>query len=121
MDILSIITFIISIIFSVIWWILSFFFLPLFILLVIALLVIRFAYRFDYLKPFIDRQFKKLGQYGLNSAKGIAYALTVLPLHVLFRFLWLSVWHAFISLLWKPKWSPWERARKIPRKTHKET
>ena len=116
MDILSIILYLFWLIFSVVWWFLSFLFLPLFILLIILIIVLRFAYRSPYFKPYLDKKFKQIGAYGLDKFKAILYTITVVPFHVLLRFILLSVWHAIISLLWKPKWSPWERARKISKK-----
>jgi hypothetical protein len=37
-------------------------------------------------------------------------ALSAMPFRVLFWFLVYAVWHSFVSLLWRPRWGPWQRA-----------
>ena len=38
------------------------------------------------------------------------FALGVLPFRVLAWFVVYAIWHAIVSLFWRPGWKPWERA-----------
>jgi hypothetical protein len=103
-------------IFSVFWWFLSFLLMPLFILAVLAAIALRYAYRTPVTKPWVERLFARLQEKGFGGAKKLLYLITVEPFRVIFRFVGLSILYAWVNLWWKPKWSPWTRARERPEK-----
>ena len=113
---ISIILFIFGILWSIVWWFLSFLFFPIVVLAIILAVILRYAYKSPYFRPYLDRKFRQLGERGLGSVKKLLHAITVMPLHVLLRFLGFSILHAIISLLWKPKWTPWQKAVSIPKR-----
>ncbi len=105
---------ILGVLWSIIWWFLSFLLMPFLMLLLIAAIALRYAYRSPYFKPFIDRQFTRLGNKGLDWLRNLLYMISVQPVRVLLRFMWFSTLYAFINLLWRPRWSPWQRAKERP-------
>lgn len=55
------------------------------------------------------RALKYGGGLGERMARG-ALAASVLPFRVSLWFVIYTIWHALVGLLWRPKWTPWERA-----------
>ncbi len=101
---------------SIVLWFLSFLLMPLLILAVIAAFALRYAYRTPMTRPFVERMFASLQAKGFEGAKRLLYLISVEPFRVIFRFIGLSLLYAFVNLWWKPKWSPWTRARENPKK-----
>ncbi len=87
---------------------------PLLILAVIAAFALRYAYRTPMTRPYVERMFTRLQEKGFGSAKKLLYLITVEPFRVIFRFIGLSLYYSWVNLWWKPKWSPWERAKERP-------
>ena len=100
---------------SIVLWFLSFLLMPLLILAVIAAFALRYAYRTPMTKPYVERMFASLQAKGFGSAKKLLYLITVEPFRVIFRFIGLSILYSWVNLWWKPKWSPWERAKENPK------
>ncbi len=88
---------------------------PLLILAVIAAFVLRYAYRTPMTRPYVERLFTRLQEKGFGGAKRLLYLISVEPFRVIFRFVGFSVLYAWVNLWWKPKWSPWTRARENPK------
>ncbi len=88
---------------------------PLLILLVLAAFALRYAYRTPMTKPYVERLFTRLQEKGFGGAKRLLYLVSVEPFRVIFRFVGLSILYAWVNLWWKPKWSPWTRARENPK------
>ncbi|MCP4934029.1 MAG: hypothetical protein GY927_07435 [bacterium] len=112
---------ILGLLFSIILWFLSFLLMPLLILLVLAAFALRYAYSTPMTKPYVERLFARLQEKGFGGAKRLLYLISVEPFRVIFRFIGLSILHAWVNLWWKPKWSPWTRARENPEKREKKT
>jgi hypothetical protein len=113
--ILSIVLTILGWVFAILWWFLSFLFMPLLILAVLAAFALRIAWRTPMTKPFVERMFARLQEKGYGGVKRLLYLLTVEPFRVIFRFIGFSMLYAWVNLWWKPKWSPWTRARENPK------
>ncbi len=101
---------------SIILWFLSFLLMPLLILLVLVAFALRYAYRTPMTKPYVERLFTRLQEKGFGGARRLLYLVSVEPFRVIFRFIGLSILYAWVNLWWKPKWSPWTRARENPKK-----
>lgn len=112
---LSVILTIVGWLLSIVLWFLSFLLMPFLILAVIAAVALRYAWRTPALKPYVEGLFNKLGDWGFKKSKELLYLFTVEPFRVIFRFLWFSLLYALVNLMWKPKWTPWTRARQRPK------
>lgn len=99
---------------SIVLWFLSFLLMPLLILGVIAAVALRYAWRTPATRPYVERLFARLQEKGFGGAKRLLYLISVEPFRVIFRFFALSILYAWVNLWWRPKWSPWERARERP-------
>jgi hypothetical protein len=84
---------------------------PLLILAVLAAFALRYAYRTPLTRPYVERMFSRLQDKGFGGAKRLLYLITVEPFRVIFRFIGFSILYSWVNLWWKPKWSPWSRAR----------
>jgi hypothetical protein len=114
--ILSIILTVLGWILSIVLWFLSFLFMPLLILAVMAGFALRYAWRTPALKPYVEAVFQKLGDWGFKKSKEMLLLFTVEPFRVISRFIWFSLTYSLVNLLWKPKWTPWTRARQRPKR-----
>jgi len=91
-------------------WILLWLILP---LLVIAFVTLRVAERVlgqEKVRAWVR---VRTGKYGAKASKRVQrwiFALGVVPIRVLFWFMLYAIWHSIVSLLWRPRWSPWQRA-----------
>ena len=101
-------------IFSLILWFLSFLLMPLLIAGVIAAIALRYAWRWPPTRPLVEKMITSLGRSGHKRAKKLLYLITVEPFRVIFRFIGFAMLYSWVNLWWRPKWSPWERAREHP-------
>lgn len=102
---------------SIVWWvivqilwIILWLLLPLAIVAFIALRVAERVLGQEKVRGWVKARTQK---YGASASKRIQrwiFALGVLPIRVLFWFPLYALWHSVVSLLWRPKWSPWQRA-----------
>lgn len=91
-------------------WILLWLVLP---LLVVAFIALRIAERVlgqDKVRAWIRVRTQKYGSAASKRVQRWIFALGVVPVRVLFWFVLYAVWHSAVSLLWRPRWSPWQRA-----------
>ena len=116
---LSIVLTILGWVLGIVFWFLSFLLMPLLIIAVIAAVALRYAWRTPITKPYVESMIKRLGDNGHKRARRMLYMITVEPFRVTFRFIGFSILHAWVNLWWKPKWSPWTRARQRPLKNNK--
>ena len=93
---------------------------PLLILGILAAFALRVAWRTPMTKPLVERMFQRLQEKGYGGIKRLLYLLTVEPFRVIFRFIGLSMLYAWVNLWWKPKWTPWTRARENPKNNRKK-
>lgn len=102
---------------SVVWWVVvQFFWIALWLLLplaVVAFIALRVAERVlgqEKVRTWVKARTQKYGSAASKRIQRSVFALGVLPLRVLFWFPIYTIWHSIVSLLWRPKWSPWQRA-----------
>jgi len=102
---------------SILWWIFTqLIWIVLWLLLpvlIVAFIVLRVAERAlgqEKVRAWVKARTAKYGTAASVRAQRLVFALGVAPFRVLF---WLPIYaiqHALVSLLWRPKWSPWQRA-----------
>ena len=88
---------------------------------VVAFVVIRIADNLlgrEVVWLWLKRQSLKFGARTWRYTRRTAFALTALPVRILFYLLFFGLWHSIINLFWKPRWSPWERAWGKRRRKH---
>ncbi|HVX37621.1 MAG TPA: hypothetical protein VHC71_15530 [Hyphomicrobium sp.] len=93
-----------------IFWILLWLVLP---LVVVAFVALRIAERVlgqEKVRAWVRVRTQKYGSAASKRAQRWIFALGVVPVRVLFWFVLYAVWHSVVSLLWRPRWSPWRRA-----------
>jgi hypothetical protein len=91
-------------------WILLWLLLP---VLVVAFVALRVAERVlgqDKVRAWARARTAKYGSAASIRMRRLLFALGVAPVRVLFWFVIYAIWHSFVSLLWRPKWTPWQRA-----------
>src|SRR5262245_46821111 len=110
-------TYILWLAWSVIWWlIVQLFWLALWVLLpviVVAFVALRLAEHLlgqEVVRAWVKKHSLKYGADAWHRARRALFALGVVPLRVLGWFVLYSLWHTLISLWWRPRWSPWQRA-----------
>jgi hypothetical protein len=107
----------IGLIFSILFWIVRqlfwlvlWFVLP---ILVVAFVALRIAERVlgqEKVRAWVRARTQKYGSAASKRAQRWVFALGVAPVRVLFWFVLYAIWHSIISLLWRPRWTPWQRA-----------
>jgi len=107
----------IGLIFSILLWIVTqlfwlvlWFVLP---ILVIAFVALRIAERVlgqEKVRAWVRARTQKYGSAASKRAQRWVFALGVAPVRVLFWFVLYAIWHSVVSLMWRPRWSPWQRA-----------
>jgi hypothetical protein len=107
----------IGLIFSILLWIVTqlfwlvlWFVLP---ILVIAFVALRIAERVlgqEKVRAWVRARTQKYGSAASKRAQRWVFALGVAPVRVLFWFVLYTIWHSVVSLMWRPRWSPWQRA-----------
>ena len=114
-----------NIILWVLWqlvWIVLWLILP---LLIVAFVAVRVAERVvgqETVRRWVKARTAKYGTAASVKAQRWLFALGVAPVRVLFWFAIYALWHSVVSLMWRPDWSPWQRAwarRWRPEKTDK--
>lgn len=92
------------------FWIFLWLILPLLIAAFVALRLAESVLGKDRVRAWIKAKSLKYGGTVWVRARRLTFALGVLPIRVLAWFVVYAVWHSIISLIWRPKWSPWQRA-----------
>jgi hypothetical protein len=91
-------------------WIVLWLMLP---ILVVAFIALRVAERVlgqERVRAWVRARTAKYGTAASIRARRLLFALGVAPVRVLFWFVVYVIWHSIVSLLWRPKWTPWGRA-----------
>ena len=108
---------ILATILAVVWWIVSYlvwiavwFLLPFLVAAFIALRVAEKALGPEVVRAWVKARAMKFGTGSWERIRPWLFALGVLPFRVLAWFVVLAVWHAIVSLFWRPRWKPWPRA-----------
>jgi hypothetical protein len=108
---------ILSLFASIIWWVAwQLLWIVLWLLLplaVLAFIILRVAERVlgqEKVRGWVKAHTQRYGASASKRLQRLIFALGVLPIRVLFWFPIYALWHSFVSLLWRPKWSPWQRA-----------
>ena len=108
---------IISSIFGLAWWIVTtllwmlvWFVLPFAVVAFIALRVAESTFGQDAVRAWLKARTMKYGAGVWDRVRRISFALGVLPFRVIAWFVVYAVWHALVSVFWRPKWQPWTRA-----------
>jgi len=93
-----------------IFWILLWLVLPLAIVAFVALRIAERMLGQEKVRAWVRVRTRKYGSAASKRAQRWIFALGVVPVRVLFWFVLYAVWHSVVSLLWRPRWSPWRRA-----------
>ncbi|MBS0251893.1 MAG: hypothetical protein JSR78_12610 [Proteobacteria bacterium] len=108
---------ILGLIASIVWWVIvQILWIVLWLLLplaVVAFICLRVAERVlgeDKVRGWVKARTQRYGSAASKRMQRWIFALGVLPIRVLFWFPVYALWHSVVSLLWRPKWSPWQRA-----------
>lgn len=108
---------IVSTLVSLIWWVAStlvwiavWFLLPFLIVAFIALRLAERAFGEKAVRDWVKLRATRLGAGTWDRIRPWLFALGVLPFRVLAWFVVFAVWHAVVSLFWRPRWKPWQRA-----------
>jgi hypothetical protein len=91
-------------------WIVLWLLLP---VLVVAFIALRVAERVlgeAKVRAWVKARTAKYGTAASVRMRRLLFALGVAPVRVLFWFVIFAIWHSVVSLLWRPKWTPWQRA-----------
>lgn len=115
--IVDVVIWIVSAIFSVVgwlvWqivWIFVWFLLP---FALAAYLIFRLAEKTlgpEVVRAWLKAQSAKLGAGVWDRLSRILLAVSVLPVRVIGWLMLFTLWHSIISLFWRPRWTPWQRA-----------
>lgn len=107
----------ISSLFGVLWWIVStllwmflWFVFPFLVVAFIALRLAENAFGQEAVRAWLKARSMKYGAGVWDRVRRLSFALGVLPFRVLVWFVVYTVWHAVVSIFWRPKWGPWQRA-----------
>lgn len=104
---------VLSIVWWVVWnllWIFVWFLLPFALAAFVGLRVAEKVLGQEVVRAWIKTQSLKFGAGAWERSRRILFALGVLPLRVVGWLALYTIWHSLVSLFWRPKWSPWERA-----------
>lgn len=106
-----------SFVFGVLWWIVSYvlwgliwLLLPLAIIVFVGLRAAEKVFGQEVVRAWVKARAMKFGAGTWDRVRPWLFALGVAPFRVLLWFPVYAVWHAILSLLWKPRWTPWQRA-----------
>jgi hypothetical protein len=92
------------------FWIVLWLVLPIIVIGFIALRIAERVVGQKRVRAWVKVRTQKYGTAASKRAQRWVFALGVAPIRVLFWFVIYAIWHSVISLLWRPKWSPWHRA-----------
>lgn len=108
---------ILGLLFSIVWWIvwqllmiILWLVLPVVIVAIVALRVAERMFGQERVRNWVKARTAKYGFAASDRARRIVFALGVMPFRVMFWFVFYAFWHVLVSLLWRPKWSAWDRA-----------
>lgn len=108
---------VLSFVLGILWWIVSYLLwgvlwllLPLAIVVFVALRAAEKMFGQEMVRAWVKARAMKFGVGTWERVRPWLFALGVAPFRVLLWFPVFAVWHALISLLWKPRWTPWQRA-----------
>jgi len=111
------IVWLLGLVFSILWWIVTqivwivvWLLLPVAIVLFVALRLAEYLFGREVVRAWVKARSMKYGANVWARARRLTFALGTLPFRVLLWFVVYAVWHSLVSLLWRPKWSPWARA-----------
>lgn len=102
-----------SIVSWVLWqlvWIFVWFLLPFALAAFIALRIAEKALGPDVVRAWVKAKTMRFGAGAWDRTRRLLFALGVLPLRVLGWLMVYALWHSIVSLFWRPRWSPWQRA-----------
>lgn len=106
-----------SLLLSVVWWVVSYLLwglvwllLPLAILAFVAVRGAEKIFGPEVVRAWVKARTMKFGAGTWDRVRPLLFALGVAPFRVVAWFPVYAVWHALISLFWKPRWTPWQRA-----------
>jgi hypothetical protein len=91
-------------------WIVLWLLLPIAVAAFVALRVAERVLGQEKVRAWVRARTAKYGSAASIRARRLLFALGVAPVRVLFWFVIYAVWHSIVSLLWRPKWTPWVRA-----------
>ncbi|MBS0234748.1 MAG: hypothetical protein JSR99_14815 [Proteobacteria bacterium] len=114
---LALIFWILALLASIVWWVIvQLFWIVMWLLLplaIVAFIILRVSEGVlgqEKVRAWVKARTQKYGSAASKRSQRLLFALGVLPLRVLFWFPIYALWHSVVSLLWRPKWSPWQRA-----------
>lgn len=103
--------------FAILWWIVSYLIwavlwllLPLALFAFIAMRLTEKMFGAEVVRAWVKQQSLKFGTGTWHRVRRLMFALGALPLRVLGWLIVYTIWHSLISLFWKPRWHPWNRA-----------
>ncbi|MGQ0457568.1 MAG: hypothetical protein ACT4OU_10955 [Hyphomicrobium sp.] len=91
-------------------WIVLWLVLPLVIVAYIAFRAAEAALGPEIVRGWLKRQSLRLGGGVWDKLSRGLIASSVLPFRVVAWFVIYTIWHAIVGLIWRPRWTPWERA-----------
>lgn len=91
-------------------WIVLWLVLPLAIAAYIAFRVAEKVFGPDATRAWLKRQSLRLGGGVWEKLSRGLIASSVLPFRVMAWFVVYAIWHSLVSLFWRPRWTPWDRA-----------
>lgn len=102
---------------SILWWLASYllwvfiwFLLPFAVAGFIALRLAERTFGEKAVRAWVKARALKLGTGTWERVRPWLFALGAAPFRVLVWFVVYALWHALISILWRPRWQPWTRA-----------
>lgn len=102
---------------GVLWWIVSYLLwgivwllLPLAIVAFVALRMSEKTFGQERVRAWVKARAMSFGAGTWERVRPWLFALGVAPFRVLVWFFVYAIWHALVSLVWKPRWTPWQRA-----------
>jgi hypothetical protein len=102
---------------GIVWWIVStllwtlvWLLLPVAIVAFIALRIAESVLGEKVVRDWVKARALRYGAGTWDRVRPLLFALGVAPFRVLVWFVIYAVWHAVVSIFWKPRWQPWTRA-----------
>lgn len=115
--VIAAVVWLLGLVFSVLLWVLGqLFWIAIWLILpvmAVAFVTLRLAERLlgrERVSAWVRVRTAKYGAAASQRARRLTFALGVAPIRVLFWFPIYAAWHSIVSLLWRPNWSPWQRA-----------
>jgi len=105
--------FVVNVVLWLVWqllWIVLWLVLPILVIAFIALRSAEYILGQERVRAWVRARTAKYGTAASIRARRLLFALGVVPIGVLFWFVIYAVWHSIVSLLWRPRWTPWRRA-----------